>query len=81
MIREKWILQDNSIILPIKMKMTPSSLTKCLICKKNYLNPGHLRRHQQSVHLGVKEFQCFTCDTSYVDERSLRWHNFKSHLG
>ena len=49
-------------------------------CEKSYSNKYNLRKHQRSVHLGIK-YYCADCGKSFADSNTLKLHKESAHLG
>ena len=52
----------------------------CHICDKNFTSKPHLKRHRESVHLGIRKFKCGYCDKAFVDSRQVKRHTNSVHL-
>ena len=60
-------------------KGTKSSKHECKQCKKLFATIPSLKRHNDSIHKGIKRYKCDSCQLAYSDKRTLQNHNSKLH--
>ncbi|XP_013194549.1 zinc finger protein 665 isoform X1 [Amyelois transitella] len=69
-------------VLPIegakRIKINNRSGYKCRVCRKTYVNKGHMREHLNS-HTGEKPFKCTQCSACFGRVYHLRRH-IKTHV-
>jgi len=46
----------------------------CHICKKTFINKGHMDRHIKGVHIGEKNVFCEKCPKSFLTQEQLKQH-------
>ena len=56
-----------------------SKINTCDICHQSYSNPGNLRVHVNSVHKGLKDYQCEYCLVEFISSSQLTKHIKKVH--
>ena len=44
---------------------------KCDICDREFNKPNEVKRHEESVHEGVKKYKCNHCNKKYSLKTSL----------
>jgi len=54
------------------------STFSCLICKKNFSKPAHVKRHML-IHQGLKQHECHLCGKSCVQLSNLHTHQRLVH--
>ena len=47
---------------------------KCDICDQEFNRPNEVKSHEESVHEGVKKFECNHCNKKYSAKKSLNRH-------
>jgi hypothetical protein len=61
----------------------PKSVKKCTLCHKVFGQAGDLRRHVDTVHLGLKKYVCDfdECAKAFGEASNLRAHISMVHMG
>lgn len=54
---------------------------ECTACGKTFAHTGHLRRHFNSVHRGVRRYKCDTCGLGFFQASHLKSHIRHVHRG
>ena len=54
-------------------------IVSCQKCGKEFTNIHNLKRHEQTVHEGVKSHQCEYCEKSYGQRGNLKIHFLEHH--
>jgi Zinc finger, C2H2 type len=49
-------------------------------CHQDFVREHVMRRHIQSVHLQIREYQCQSCDKDFADQSTLNQHVTAVHL-
>ncbi|XP_075989205.1 uncharacterized protein LOC142985118 [Anticarsia gemmatalis] len=75
----KWIRNTQNFKCHAKTHFEPQNT--CEECGKKFVNPSHMRYHQQRVHNKVKRLACTQCSYRAVDTMQLRNHERAFHTG
>ncbi|XP_047039499.1 transcription factor Ouib-like isoform X4 [Helicoverpa zea] len=78
------IKKDNKIDWDVKEKGLLEKGRRKLLCKdcgRKFVNPSHMRYHQQRVHGKTKRLACSHCSYRAVDPMALRNHIRAEHTG
>ena len=51
----------------------------CDQCKNSFATLSSLKRHNDSIHKGIRRYKCDSCQLAYSDKRTLQNHNSKVH--
>ena len=51
----------------------------CPVCHKSYSQKYNLRRHIETVHMGLKKFQCPVCSKAFPAKRNMDDHMCRKH--
>ena len=59
--------------------MTINKSIQCQECGKSFNQKGNLKRHKDTIHLGLKKFCCEFCQKEFSKKDNMMHHISKLH--
>ena len=73
------LCSDSFIRLEDHIKNVHGKEYKCSHCDKTFALRGNLNIHFNTIHMGIKNFQCEYCEKHYILQKAPRCYSLKDN--